>query len=64
MLIALARAVRLSITDEGIETDALLNQLKQLSCEEGQGYFLGRPMPLAAFSTLLERTAQNQAEPV
>ncbi|HAH14202.1 MAG TPA: bifunctional diguanylate cyclase/phosphodiesterase, partial [Pantoea agglomerans] len=63
-IIALARAFALTITAEGIETEAQLNQLKQLSCEEGQGYFLGRPMPLAAFSTLLERTAQNQAEPV
>ncbi|WP_267372775.1 MULTISPECIES: EAL domain-containing protein [unclassified Pantoea] len=60
-IIALARAFALTITAEGIETEAQLNQLKQLSCEEGQGYFLGRPMPLAAFSTLLERTAQNQA---
>ncbi|WP_336747810.1 EAL domain-containing protein [Pantoea vagans] len=63
-IIALARAFALTITAEGIETEAQLNQLKQLSCEEGQGYFLGRPMPLAAFSTLLERTTQNQAEPV
>jgi len=61
-IIALARAFALTITAEGIETEAQLNQLKQLSCEEGQGYFLGRPMPLAAFSTLLERTAQNPAE--
>ena len=59
-IIALARAFALTITAEGIETEAQLNKLKQLSCEEGQGYFLGRPMPLAAFSTLLERTAQNQ----
>ena len=61
-IIALARAFALTITAEGIETEAQLNQLKQLSCEEGQGYFLGRPMPLAAFRTLLERTAQNQPE--
>ncbi|MGK3142782.1 bifunctional diguanylate cyclase/phosphodiesterase [Pantoea sp. C2G6] len=61
-IIALARAFALTITAEGIETEAQLNQLKQLSCEEGQGYFLGRPMPLAAFSTLLERTAQNPTE--
>ena len=61
-IIALARAFALTITAEGIETEAQLNQLKILSCEEGQGYFLGRPMPLAAFSTLLERTTQNNRE--
>lgn len=58
-IIALARAFALTITAEGIETEAQLNQLKLLSCEEGQGYFLGKPMPLAAFSTLLERTTQS-----
>lgn len=61
-IIALARAFALTITAEGIETEAQLNQLKLLSCEEGQGYFLGRPMPLAAFSTLLERTTQSPPE--
>ncbi len=61
-IIALARAFALTITAEGIETEAQLNQLKKLSCEEGQGYFLGRPMPLAAFSTLLERTTQHHKD--
>ncbi len=61
-IIALARAFALTITAEGIETEAQLNQLKKLSCEEGQGYFLGRPMPLAAFSMLLERTTQNHQD--
>lgn len=54
-IVALARAFALTITAEGIETEAQLNELKVLSCEEGQGYFLGRPMPLAAFSALLEK---------
>lgn len=61
-IIALARAFALTITAEGIETEAQLNQLKKLSCEEGQGYFLGRPMPLAAFSMLLERTTLNHQD--
>ena len=54
-IVALAHAFALTITAEGIETEAQLEQLKRLSCEEGQGYFLGRPMPLAAFTALLER---------
>lgn len=49
-IVGLARAFALTITAEGIETDAQLQELKALSCEEGQGYFLGRPMPLAAFN--------------
>ena len=52
-IVGLARAFALTITAEGIETEAQLNELKALSCEEGQGYFLGRPMPLAAFNARL-----------
>lgn len=58
-IIALAHAFALTITAEGIETEAQLDQLKRLSCEEGQGYFLGRPMPLAAFTALLETPSQT-----
>lgn len=52
-IVGLARAFALTITAEGIETEAQLNALKALSCEEGQGYFLGRPMPLDAFNARL-----------
>lgn len=58
-IIALAHAFALTITAEGIETEAQLDQLKRLSCEEGQGYFLGRPVPLAVFTALLETTSQQ-----
>jgi diguanylate cyclase (GGDEF)-like protein/PAS domain S-box-containing protein len=53
-IVGLARAFALTITAEGIETEAQLKELKALSCEEGQGYFLGRPMPLAAFNARLQ----------
>ena len=58
-IIALAHAFALTITAEGIETEAQLDQLKRLSCEEGQGYFLGRPVPLADFTALLETPSQS-----
>ncbi|WP_312241873.1 EAL domain-containing protein, partial [Pantoea sp.] len=60
-IIGLARAFTLTVTAEGIETEAQLNQLKRLSCEEGQGYFLGRPVPLTAFSALLDVNDKTQA---
>jgi len=49
-IVGLARAFALTVTAEGIETEAQLAALKDLSCEEGQGYFLGQPMPLDAFN--------------
>lgn len=60
-IIGLARAFALTVTAEGIETEAQLEQLKRLSCEEGQGYFLGRPIPLTEFSALLDTCNKDRA---
>ena len=34
---------------EGIENRATADLLISMGCEEGQGYFFGRPMPAAEF---------------
>jgi EAL domain-containing protein (putative c-di-GMP-specific phosphodiesterase class I) len=47
---------------EGIETGAELKALRALGVTRAQGYFLGRPAPLAAAATLCRRPAV--AEPV
>jgi EAL domain-containing protein (putative c-di-GMP-specific phosphodiesterase class I)/ActR/RegA family two-component response regulator len=43
-IIALAHNLRLRVIAEGIETEEQLNLLRSLSCDEGQGYFFGRPV--------------------
>ncbi|WP_052118432.1 bifunctional diguanylate cyclase/phosphodiesterase [Erwinia oleae] len=53
-IIALGRAFSLTVTAEGIETQAQWEELKAISCQEGQGYYLGRPMPLERFLPLLD----------
>ena len=40
----LGRSLGMRVTAEGIETAAQLACLEELGCDEGQGYFLGRPM--------------------
>ncbi len=45
-LIFYARETGCQILAEGIETDAELETLKQLGVAKGQGYRLGRPMPI------------------
>lgn len=52
-IIGLGKAFSLTVKAEGIETQAQLEQLKSISCQEGQGFLLGRPMPLGEFTTLL-----------
>ena len=44
-VIALARGLNMEVTAEGIETNDQLSQLSQLGCDNGQGYYFGRPMP-------------------
>jgi len=64
-VVQMARTLGLSVTAEGIETDAQLQALRALGCHTGQGYGLGRPMPVADFEAWLARarTAAAPAEP-
>jgi diguanylate cyclase (GGDEF)-like protein len=49
--IDLAHNLGLSVVAEGVETEGMLSQLKTLNCDEAQGYFISRPLPVAAFLT-------------
>ena len=49
--IGLSRRLGLSVIAEGIENRATADLLISMGCEEGQGYFFGRPMPAQAFES-------------
>jgi len=53
-VVALSRALRMSITVEGIERQAQADILRQLGCLEGQGYLFARPMPVDELSRQLD----------
>lgn len=55
-LIEFAEATGASIVAEGIEREEELDALKVLGVHFGQGYFLGRPMPMAELEAFLDRT--------
>jgi EAL domain-containing protein (putative c-di-GMP-specific phosphodiesterase class I) len=44
--INLAHNLGLKVVAEGVENEALLASLNQMGCDEAQGYFIGRPMPI------------------
>ncbi|WP_122423396.1 bifunctional diguanylate cyclase/phosphodiesterase [Pseudomonas viridiflava] len=48
-IIQLGRSLSMTITAEGVETARQLDCLQSLGCDEAQGYYLNRPMPLTAF---------------
>lgn len=47
--IGLSKQLGLSVIAEGIENRATADLLVSMGCEEGQGYFFGRPMPAQEF---------------
>jgi len=59
--IALAHGMGLRAVAVGVETADQLETLRQLGCEEAQGYLLGRPMPADAFAAQLSRQAPAAA---
>jgi diguanylate cyclase (GGDEF)-like protein/PAS domain S-box-containing protein len=61
--IGLSKQLGLSVIAEGIETRATADLLVSMGCEEGQGYFFGRPMPAAAFESQFLIAREATAEP-
>jgi len=65
--IGLSRQLGLSVIAEGIENRASADLLISMGCEEGQGYFFGRPMSARAFENQFltrpadEKTGKGQA---
>lgn len=48
-IIVLAKTLKLSVTAEGVETEAQYVYLQQHHCDEVQGYLFGKPMPPETF---------------
>ncbi|MGH8181329.1 MAG: putative bifunctional diguanylate cyclase/phosphodiesterase, partial [Steroidobacteraceae bacterium] len=54
-IISLARAFSLSTVAEGVEREEELALLRELQCEQSQGYLHSRPLPVEDFEALLAR---------
>ena len=57
--IELAHTLGLSVVAEGVESAALLVQLRALDCDEAQGYHMSRPVPVAELESFAERWRQR-----
>jgi len=51
-IVGLGRALSLTVTAEGVETADHLKLLQAVACDEGQGYYLSRPLGSDAFRAL------------
>ena len=59
-VIALAKALRLKVVAEGIESIHQFHQLRILGCEYGQGYLFSKPLPVKDIERLIHDNTRWQ----
>jgi EAL domain-containing protein (putative c-di-GMP-specific phosphodiesterase class I) len=58
-VVNLGQSLGLEVVAEGVETTAQLDYLREIKCDEAQGYLYGRPMPASEFEAYLEKMAND-----
>lgn len=53
-IIAMAKSLKLTVIAEGVETKAQADVLRKFGCNEVQGFYFGRPMPVEKFNQFLK----------
>jgi diguanylate cyclase (GGDEF)-like protein/PAS domain S-box-containing protein len=61
-IIAMAGALGLEVTAEGVETQDQLANLKRLQCPRAQGFYPARPMPAVAMTQLVAESHHWQVD--
>lgn len=60
-IVALARALRLQVVAEGVESEPQADFLRGCGCDQAQGYLYARPMPAAQLTAWLKAAAERAA---
>jgi predicted signal transduction protein with EAL and GGDEF domain len=58
-IVTLATSLNLSVTAEGIETEAQLQTLRALGCQRGQGYYFARALAADTISALMQKATRE-----
>ncbi len=61
-IVSLSRSLHLRVTAEGVETQAQSEFLRELACDEVQGFLLGRPMPMTDVAASFQREEISRAD--
>jgi EAL domain-containing protein (putative c-di-GMP-specific phosphodiesterase class I) len=61
-IISLAHSLRLRVVAEGVETVEQLNYLRELGCDQYQGFYCSPAVPADAFVTLIQQRRAERPE--
>jgi EAL domain-containing protein (putative c-di-GMP-specific phosphodiesterase class I) len=61
-IVSLAHSLRLKVVAEGVESNAQLEFLKTLGCDQYQGFHFSPPLPAADFEGLIRRVHADDAD--
>ena len=62
-IIEVAHNLDLSVVAEGVENEAISQQLARLGCDQAQGWHVGRPMPTQAFEDWVAARHKARSHP-
>ncbi|MGZ5876295.1 MAG: sensor domain-containing protein [Bradyrhizobium sp.] len=62
-VIGLCHGLEMSIVAEGVETQEQLGFLADEGCDAVQGYFIGKPLPIGQYASLVGRAGGHTMEP-
>ncbi|WP_218892037.1 putative bifunctional diguanylate cyclase/phosphodiesterase [Granulicella arctica] len=60
-IIALAHSLHMTVVAEGVETVSQLKKLKDMGCDQVQGFLLGKPLSPDKFEAFLRRRTNEEA---
>jgi EAL domain-containing protein (putative c-di-GMP-specific phosphodiesterase class I) len=59
-ILSMGASLGITVTAEGIESEAELACLRSEGCDEGQGYLFGKPCPRDEIGALLDGAARKE----
>ncbi len=60
-VVSLARAFSMKTVAEGVETSEQLQKLRQMRCDQAQGYLFSRPVPASEVPSVISRLESAQS---